>query len=1105
MNEDFMLYFSIVEKDLENKKYLEIQNKLPTCITFLRNLKQYIVEYKEIHKNKKITDEKIQKIRIVLIIWIMNILSNPFVFKTKENNEILEFVFECVEIISLEKFCVRCIALLLKKSDNCIEIYESNIFGKKVSNHVFFSIINHLSKLVCLSIYFSDENENIVRFFEFDHKNFEQKKKVVKIIFKTNFIKINHSNLIKRRIFKILTNQTLKGVFDSIKILNYIINNLREENMQVSWTLAKCYEKISKFVKNSDKFLLDVFKRDIFANESLYINALTILSFYILNDRILHKENNRIKNLNENIDYENEILFYVLNLMSRDKSNDTKVVYLREMCLFFVWCLVKKKRKIPSVIFCEVFINSLLDSNLNCRRGAASIIREFIGRNNLFNGNLYLEIVENDNIFRIQKCFSALESLLCNKNIVKYIKDTKNSKNPKNYEYYGYLNSDVEMCKNEKEKTDIKSEISKSEISDSNLCENIENIISKDLFHSKEVSKEEICETENIENNLFEKKYESSKNLYICPELLSVCIFKRLIDSVFHYNLEIRIYSSKLLVKHFYKRLVYFKNYLNGNEIWLKILKEIFLGNDSSEIKNNNFLKFEIYSAVNTIKKEIFEIRSINTDLNILDFNVLHGIILVCNEILVQEIDLRIILKVFEIKLKKFFGMKNFEDFCKTFLEIFIKILNQGKIINENIFGIKCKNFHTEDTYCDISSHIESQIDNIIFVFDKNILPEYSEFIGKIMCRFSENFRKLSLLGLRRKNNKSYICCNLFNEIDRNLVLEKYLKNIEGNDYNVKSNTVCAIRKWFINYKIEKVKEFMSNEYLKTIENNILLGMENYEVSFSGDVGFFVRKECFLTSLFLEINEDILMESFIRFMVDKSREFRQICIEIVLNVQNNISSEINQSNTNFYSSNENNIPLVLQSDNNVLEKDDKIENKINEIFESKSSSIKKFLNQYLSFKNELVENLYGDELHFKICFKILDTLNDNFKYEFYQGVLSSWKHSDSSLFNFLFKNLYESRKNLIFFLLKFLDTENSLNYLNKKIKIKRIALPSLIFINEVIDFEINEDNKIYLLNTDLYQSVLNISKKSSNSKILSICELIIEKYKRFLLIDNSFE
>lgn len=278
--------------------------------------------------------------RCPLLVWIQVLLKNPFdvsrFITTMELDVLKLFLLDSLTCPDhrLRKVAIRAIALLVNSVSHGGEgLYSMSereflLLGREVSEMDFYSFLKQLSKIGSVP-------RKYVEFSDSDHV------------------------VITRYKIKTLSYFSASPVSDMKKMMNFI----NVDDARLGWTLSKSMYRLSKHLDkyNLVKDLKDLISGAIFGDEQLWVNVMSLLGFFAFDGNSVG-----------DVCTATEALLYDKEFVQRSTS-------VRESALFLHWCMLRSSLPIGDAIYTIVFV-SLFDRELICRRAAASIVQEYIGR-----------------------------------------------------------------------------------------------------------------------------------------------------------------------------------------------------------------------------------------------------------------------------------------------------------------------------------------------------------------------------------------------------------------------------------------------------------------------------------------------------------------------------------------------------------------------------------------------------------------------------------------------------------------------------------------------------------------------------------------------------
>lgn len=321
-----------------------------------------IFHISEIVKNLHSED---QTVKLAILLWLPQILRNPFKLSKFIDNEEMGHLKSFL-LRSLNQTCCRQIKKKIILSIAflaCNSLRSENSFDLPTAFSGIALSERHTNDF--FNLFFRFEGENFYIFGQKVHvidfySCLKQLSKLISVPDKYISFCDSDSTIIKRHKVKIISYNADSGIEE----LKKLISCLNFNDSKFGWTLSKSIYRMKRFIdkKAFVSDLKEMISGQIFSDEQLWINVMTILSFFLL-------DNEDIGDVN----FLNQALLF-------DREFNTKAKCLREAALFLCWCLVRKDYGLKNIIHVVVFV-ALFDRDLSCRRAAASIVQEFIGRN----------------------------------------------------------------------------------------------------------------------------------------------------------------------------------------------------------------------------------------------------------------------------------------------------------------------------------------------------------------------------------------------------------------------------------------------------------------------------------------------------------------------------------------------------------------------------------------------------------------------------------------------------------------------------------------------------------------------------------------------------
>nr|AGE96538.1 tubulin-folding cofactor d [Encephalitozoon cuniculi] len=295
--------------------------------------------------------------------WLEVLLQNPFPLKIDEENlsRMISFFLEAARTTILRRSALRCLGMVVQKAD--VTYYSTEeprfyIHGTEVSSLMYYGLLSQLSSL-------GRRMEPVP-------------------------IESNDSVAVKKMKIKIMSNSPSSGVLKSL------FEMLNERDSRIGWTLCKSFLKVAKhsepcLVISALKERCDV----IFANESVWINTMTILGMMSLEGWDIGDVSPIVL---KGINYTNELV------------SSSEMV--RESALFLLWALTRGSSTMDKSLFHLVVGKALFDPSLSCRRGAAAVILEHIGRFPEAWGEELISLINFHSVKRLSSCSRAVKRVL---------------------------------------------------------------------------------------------------------------------------------------------------------------------------------------------------------------------------------------------------------------------------------------------------------------------------------------------------------------------------------------------------------------------------------------------------------------------------------------------------------------------------------------------------------------------------------------------------------------------------------------------------------------------------------------------------------------------
>lgn len=400
---------------------------------------------------------------IVLVLWIENLLKNPFeLTKVIDKSQVqtlkwfLLSQLKNIKIFNYKKIMLRCLSFLAshlykdcietgdqRNNNNQIEFCSSDNPQSGKQKMGFIGIDN---EFICHSsdelFFIFNSQVSIVDFYCF-LKYFSKLKK-----FNRQFLKFLDSDTVQIKRYKIKIISFITERDTVINDINCLLQWINSDNTKLGWTISKSIYRMSRLVnkKTLINSLKDLLSESICAEEQLWINVMSILSFLVLEGENL----GRIQFIERALCYENE--FY------------SKRTQLKETALFLLWTLVRSglfyenKRdkesidknfningasdhiehstdhRIDTLDFCmnqesidefdlklnlfqssaianRVVFIALFDVDFITRRAAASVVQELVGRTKIFKNEPAIFKITPENIKRRKQSLEIFDEM----------------------------------------------------------------------------------------------------------------------------------------------------------------------------------------------------------------------------------------------------------------------------------------------------------------------------------------------------------------------------------------------------------------------------------------------------------------------------------------------------------------------------------------------------------------------------------------------------------------------------------------------------------------------------------------------------------------------
>lgn len=333
---------------IESREYGKAISILPTDIRYLRQVLGHLEVLGSMSRHGTLC-------------WLTTLLNNPLSLRlmTEDVQRAVRFLLETSLEGAVAKLSLRCLALLISRTCSSHSHSDSgfSICGVEVSRVTYYVFLNYLSRL--------------------EHVDPEA-------VGKEDGVEI------KRMKIKIMSNSPGE------ETLRTYLDMLNEGNARLGWTLCKSFLKVAKHFE-TEAVVAELKRRCdvIFANENMWINIMTILGIMVLNGWDIGDVSDIIS---KTVYYNNEVVH------SSEK--------VREAGLFLVWTLVRSSGVLDERHLHLAIARSLSDSSLCCRRSAAAVVLECVGRGQRDFGSRLLSLVNFHSVRRLNTCSAIVGEVL---------------------------------------------------------------------------------------------------------------------------------------------------------------------------------------------------------------------------------------------------------------------------------------------------------------------------------------------------------------------------------------------------------------------------------------------------------------------------------------------------------------------------------------------------------------------------------------------------------------------------------------------------------------------------------------------------------------------
>ncbi|KHN69525.1 beta-tubulin folding cofactor D [Ordospora colligata] len=298
------------------------------------------------------------------ICWLLGLLRNPFMLEISQDvfEKVANVLLKAADTMNIRKIALKCLAMLVYKT-NTNHYIDSNdseciINMIKVSKETYYVFLKYLSVLG---------------------------KKV-----ETNGILKDDSVSVKMSKIKIMASnpcvETLKVFFDL----------LNESDTRLGWVLCKSFVKICMHADMS--MAISELKsrcKVIFANESSWINIMTILGMLALHGEDI-----------------GDVLDIVIEAGMYNNQFVHNAEMMREASLFLVWATVRGSSTFDKQLVCFSAARALLDESLSCRRAAASVVLEYVGKFPALIDQEIVSLINFHSVKRLSSCSNVVGKVM---------------------------------------------------------------------------------------------------------------------------------------------------------------------------------------------------------------------------------------------------------------------------------------------------------------------------------------------------------------------------------------------------------------------------------------------------------------------------------------------------------------------------------------------------------------------------------------------------------------------------------------------------------------------------------------------------------------------
>ncbi|KAH9411307.1 hypothetical protein HK407_06g11380 [Ordospora pajunii] len=299
------------------------------------------------------------------ICWLLGLLRNPFMLEVRQDvvEKIANILLKAADVIKTRKIALRCLAMLVYKTSASHYVdaddTECSIHGIKISKETYYMFLKYLS--------------------------------VLGMKIEVNGIGKDDSVCVKMSKIKIMAGNPCG------EVLKAFFELLNESDTRLGWVLCKSFVKVCMHA-DMPTVISELKKRCkvLFANESSWINAMTILGMLAL-----HGEDVR------------DVLDIVVEAGVYSNPFVHSAEMVREASLFLVWATARGGGSVfERPLACFSAARALLDESLACRRAAASVVLEYVGKFPSLIDKEILSLINFHSVKRLSNCSDSIGKVM---------------------------------------------------------------------------------------------------------------------------------------------------------------------------------------------------------------------------------------------------------------------------------------------------------------------------------------------------------------------------------------------------------------------------------------------------------------------------------------------------------------------------------------------------------------------------------------------------------------------------------------------------------------------------------------------------------------------